>query len=314
MFRLLALVPLFVLKILGIWWLLGFYYAWWTTRSGQKLVNGITRLHNLPLQNLFISTEDGLKISAWYVRNTSKKVVIILSGRGENRQRSLGRAKLYLQRGYSVLLPDLRATGKSEGNFMSFGWHERKDLIACYEFLKIKGYQHIAAHGYSLGAATIAYSLKKIPDFEFIIMESCYSTFCKVVHNITTGYHLPSFASLPMRFSTERLIGVKSKILVPEQFIKYSKVPTLIMSGDAELLVKEDDTLAIFNNCAAPYRKVHFFKGGRHENLLARFYHEYTYLLDSFLQSVQAHQNTALKSKERLNDLLNQMGHKQLGI
>lgn len=290
MWRFLKFLPLLVLKLAGIWWLIGYYYAWFSTKKAHKKLLERKHLNDIPIQNIELQTTDRVALSAWYVPAKSDKAVIILSGRGENRQHSVDRAEYYLNKGYSVFLPDLRGTGKSGGPNTSFGWHERKDLIACHQFLKEKNYTHIAAHGYSLGAATISYSLKKIPNFHFIVLESCYSSLCKTVRNQMDAHSLPEALAYPMKYFTEKITGLKIKILVPEEFIKHAKVPTLIMAGDKENMVTKQDTLALYQNCKeAPISTLHLFSGARHENFLASHPKEYVHLMNNFLQDVENH-------------------------
>ena len=84
------------------------------------------------------------------------------------------RADFYYKNNYNVLLQDLRGTGKSGGDAITFGWHERKDLLAAFNFLKEKnGIDTIAVHGLSLGAATITSRYQEKPDYYSVVLESC---------------------------------------------------------------------------------------------------------------------------------------------
>ena len=46
-----------------------------------------------------------------------------------------GPASKFYEMGYSLLLPDARAHGKSGGRFIGMGWAERWDLIGWVEYL-----------------------------------------------------------------------------------------------------------------------------------------------------------------------------------
>jgi hypothetical protein len=111
------------------------------------------------LDEVIITTEEKVKISASYIKKSPDKVVILLAGKKGNRTSNVSRAQNYIDKGYSVLLPDLRGTGKSEGNIISFGWNERKDLIACFKFLETEGYKNIGAHGSSLGVVNCYWTI-----------------------------------------------------------------------------------------------------------------------------------------------------------
>ena len=62
-------------------------------------------------------------------------------------------------RGYSVLLPDLRASGKSEGKYIGMGWLDRADIKRWVEYIN-NNYPNkkIILYGVSMGAATVMMS------------------------------------------------------------------------------------------------------------------------------------------------------------
>lgn len=269
------------------WLLYGLYFAYTITRKSHHKVSDIKKLNQNRVQDITLHTNDGLKISGWYIPKNTGKAVILLAGRGCNRTTCLEQAKMYLQKEYSVLLPDLRGTGKSDGSRISFGWYERNDLLACYDFLKEKGYSAVAAHGYSLGAATICYSMKKITDFEFVVLEACYSNFGKLLHNVMKTKGLPLKLAFSAQYFGEQLIGIKFKILCPQEFIKHATSPTLIMGGDPEYLVHKQDTITLYNNCNATLKQIHLFRRSLHENFLLKYRNEYLHTIEKFLTAVE---------------------------
>jgi uncharacterized protein len=72
---------------------------------------------HLPAEDVAIRAEDGVQLEAWYFpaphRNGSG--VVLLHGMADNREGVAGYAFMFLQHGYSVLLPDSRAHGASGG-------------------------------------------------------------------------------------------------------------------------------------------------------------------------------------------------------
>ncbi len=227
---------------------------------------------------------DGVEIVTWYLPCDSKKAVIILNGIGANRAGLVSRAKFYQQNSYNVVIPDLRGTGESGGDVVAFGWQERLDLKACVDFLKTKGMESIAVHGFSLGAAAIAYSFHENPDYEFVVLESCYGNLKKRIDR----FPFSSFFTYAFVEFTELRIGVESKQLCPEDFIKKCKFPTFIMAGDSERKIKTWETEKLFNNCGAATKHLYFFRGGRHENFLDRFESEWKEQMGNWLNRFNA--------------------------
>jgi len=258
------------------WLIVSYAAARFATRTVFEDIPPASDYFEEEVKETFLSTSDHITITAWYLKEeNSSKSVILLNGIYGNRIGLVERAKLYRTQGYSVLMPDLRGTGESTGNMVTFGWFERLDLQACYDFLKENGHQQIAVHGLSLGAATIVYSLPNENDYEFIILESCYDNVTQALHNRIEKYYIPPFLCSAMTKFTERRLGVESERLSPQSYIKFAQAPTLIIAGDSEQKVKMSETENIFDRCGAEEKELHFIKGAIHENFLNRFEDQY---------------------------------------
>ena len=171
-------------------------------------------------------------------------------------------------------MPDLRGTGETRGR-ISFGWNERLDLLACYDYLKDRGFTDIAVHGVSLGAATICYSLQEQTDYSFIVFESPYDNLRNALRHRLRRFHIPERPIFPMRVFAEKMLRMKEADLRPEEFIKLVQCPVLYLAGDSEYQVPIEETYKIFSNCGSKDKKLHVFHGGKHEDLLVRFREEY---------------------------------------
>jgi len=277
---------LLILTTIGffLWILAGYLSAKYLTRTNQIQIKNIDSFEGLDVLSLSIETSDHITVSSWYIENSKEKVIILLSGIKGNRTGQLKRAKFYLNNGYSVLLPDLRGTGKTKGNFISFGWHESKDLIACYKKLKQMGFTKISANGQSLGAATIVYSIKNSIDFDFIILESCYDNITNAFENRVKNYPVPKFLYKPIIYFTETIIEEPQSSLTPDTIISEIDCPTLILAGDSELQIPKEETERIFSNCKAKTKQLHFFKNGRHEDLYNKFPSEFEKIVTGFIK------------------------------
>ena len=189
----------FILLIGGMLWILiGYLSAKYLIKTNKVDFQDISQLENINIEYLSFNTKDNEIISAWYIDNNSDKAIILLSGIKGNRTSQIERAKFYLNKNFSVLMPDLRGTGKSSGEIISFGWHERKDLLACVQQLKQMNVNKISVAGQSLGAATIIYANLNYSGFEFIILESCYDNIESAFKNRVKKFHLPYFVFTPI--------------------------------------------------------------------------------------------------------------------
>lgn len=268
------------------WFLAGLVAALYLTAPNHVQFT-IPDPENRSMSELSLKTADDIFISASMIHGSQEKAVIILPGIKGNRLSSLSRAELYSQKNYTVLMPDLRGTGKSGGNTITFGWDERKDLIACFHYLKNKGYKIIGVHGCSLGAATITYSLQDLTDYDFIILESCYDNLENAFYNRVSKYPLPEFAFYPIHFFINRILSSDIQELKPEEFIKRTKSPILIMAGDSESQLKLSETKKLYRNCTSSQKSLFIFKGGKHEDFKSRFKNEYDVVFTDFINKLK---------------------------
>ncbi len=246
----------------------------------------LEEIEGYPIKNINLSTVDDVPISAWYIKNGWDKVVILLSGRHSNREKNIEKARLYLKKGYSVIMPDLRATGKSGGDRISYGWKERKDVLAIYQYLKGEGYKDIAAHGFSMGAATICYSYLHMVNFSFVVLESCYAVLGKAYEGAFKKYRVPSTLLKGIRPMSEYFSGYKEENMQPKNLIHLIKCPLLVMAGDDEKIVSKKATLTLFKNNQSKLAKLHFFHDAEHENFSESYKDEYVEVLGEFLDLV----------------------------
>ena len=284
-----------------LWTLTTVFGVYFTVRQRPDDFEDPATLAGKPVESVVITTSDGVDVSAWYVRGESDRGVVLLAGIDSNRNTCRGRGEFYLEQGFSVLLPDLRGSGKSREGLVTIGWQERKDLIACYEFLKQRGCTHIGADGISLGAATICYAMPDLPGLSFAIVESSYDTLVNAVRNRLAMFHTPHFIAYPYYVGFAMFSGVPPWRMRPVDYVGRTTTPTLILAGDSEVEIPVHETQSIFDRCTAPLKRLHFFKGAGHWNFLGKYPEEYKQVVLSFLDEVFAPGNVAAPSRTAFN-------------
>jgi len=75
-------------------------------------------------------TSDGLTLAAWLVEPVLPARATVLLFHGKDGCRQANRLAWLAAQGYRGLAVDARAHGASEGEYTSFGWHERRDVAA----------------------------------------------------------------------------------------------------------------------------------------------------------------------------------------
>jgi dipeptidyl aminopeptidase/acylaminoacyl peptidase len=132
------------------------------------------------LQQVAITANDGVVLSAWYIRPApgNGDAVILLHGQADNRAGMLGPAALLLRHGYSVLIPDARAQGMSGGDLATYGIKEADDLRRWFDWLaQMQAPRCIDGLGNSMGAAQLLQSLNTERGFCAVVAESPFASF-----------------------------------------------------------------------------------------------------------------------------------------
>lgn len=83
----------------------------------EKDYNALPRDFGLVEEEVFVTTEDKVRLAAWFFPSGKAEApaLLFLHGNAGNMSGRLGKAKGWVERGVSVLLVDYRSYGKSEG-------------------------------------------------------------------------------------------------------------------------------------------------------------------------------------------------------
>jgi pimeloyl-ACP methyl ester carboxylesterase len=142
----------------------------------------------------------GLRLRAWLARGErGLPAVIIVHGLGDTLESYQEHAQLFLDRGHSVLLPDLRGHGGSEGRYTTLGGHESEDVRAAMEYLNA---EELAGDGFvllghSMGAVAVILAAADRTDVRAVIAEAPFDSYRNTVaHHAGLLYGLPSWFPL----------------------------------------------------------------------------------------------------------------------
>jgi len=131
----------------------------------------------LPFEDVSFKSDDGLRISAWFVpAENAKGVIIFCHGNAGNISHRLDTLRIYHNLGFSVLLFDYRGYGRSEGKPSEAGTYS--DARAAWDYL-VKTRKvapgRITIAGRSLGGA-IAARLAGETQPRALILESAFTS------------------------------------------------------------------------------------------------------------------------------------------
>lgn len=204
-------------------------------------------------------TNDGLKLSAWYIppRVDVGAAVIFVHGLGSNRGSLLNQAAMLAEQGYGAVLFDLRAHGHSEGHKSSWGVTEVKDVEAALAFLQTQPAVDpgkISLIGHSMGGAIAIRAAALHPEIQRVVVESVYTNFDDNQARLTVSFaRLPAWtAPLIMRWA-EWIAGVDSSQLAPLQEVaSLAPRPVLFIQGGRDKTVHVSNGTALYKTAVSP--------------------------------------------------------------
>jgi len=274
---------------LVLWIGLGYAVAALVHGPRPKPFPDIEEIAGKPVEPVSLVAADGIPISGWYIAGGQGKACVFTHGIGASRRQAVPNAELYLDRGYGVLLIDTRGHGNNEEGTITVGHDERLDVLAARDYLVERGYTWIGAHGISLGAASIACTMKENPEWDFIVLEQCYDTIENAFNNRIDVVGAPHFLTLPYRFWAQVITGVRPEDLRPVDMAAKMDMPVLVIAGDSEAELKVEETQALYDAIPAEVKHLQFFPGARHQHRLARKQPElFTETVTSFLDAAEA--------------------------
>jgi len=138
----------------------------------------------VPQEEVAFETEDGVPLRAWWVEGPADgPVALLVHGYLMNRCELTPMAPWLHRLGFSCLLPDLRAHGRSGGRQTGLGWLERRDVRAAVAWIRSRRPgARIVLVGSSMGAVASAFALAEDPDLaDCAILDSAYSRLAEAI-------------------------------------------------------------------------------------------------------------------------------------
>jgi dipeptidyl aminopeptidase/acylaminoacyl peptidase len=156
-----------------------------------------------PPKNVKLRTSDGIEIAGWFIsEKTKNQALIFVHGLNSSRTCELGGklpelASAMNQKGFSILMIDLRGHGQSADARFTFGITERRDVVAAIDWLKTQGFQpkHIGVLGVSMGSASVIGSAAEHSEIGAVVTDSGYAQVYPIIQK-----HWKTASGLPEIF------------------------------------------------------------------------------------------------------------------
>ena len=246
-------------------------------------------IRNLKHEDVYITSDDGLKLKASVYENPNAKAVLI----GFHGYRSghindfAGAFRYYYEAGFTMIMPDHRATGESEGKYITFGVKESDDAVKWAQYAKER-YNDlpVALAGISMGAATVMMAAEKAPDNVKAILEDCgYDDIWSEIA-FAANKSLPGACIfVPGTFLLTRMIfGFDIREKKSSDSLCKSGLPVFIAHGTADAIVPVEHADRIAKACTGPVTLLKVENAGHGISFLAEP-EKYKAAIGSFLDT-----------------------------
>lgn len=263
----------------------------------EKMLDAKEWLEAQKIETVHYYARKGNSLTARIIRNeNSKNVAVLVHGYRADPKNFACIARHYFEDlGYSILLPDQRAHGDSDGKFITFGYEESTDMFFWSRYL-----QHafgndisIVYHGVSMGAATVA----MMPEMHLpkcikgLIADCGYTSATEIFQYILKkDFHIPHFLALPII----KMASLISEVIAdfpfdecePVEAVKKAKIPMLFIHGTEDKFVPWEMGAEMYNACGSNEKDLLLVDGAGHSMSYLTDTKLYEERLDAFLSKV----------------------------
>ncbi len=232
---------------------------------------------NLNHEEIKINTQDSLTLKGYWIKSQyqqPKGILILLHGIGGCKEHFLELSETLAATGIESILFDGRAHGKSEGEFCTYGYHEKNDVSKIVDLIKTKAPKlKIGIWGNSLGGAIALQALEIDKRIAFGVIESTFTELDQIVFqykkNFLKGFGIKFLSDFSLRKAGE-IANFNPNKVKPIQAVKSILQPVLIAHGSDDNNIPIEFGKQLFENLVSKDKKFINVKGGEHHNLFEK--------------------------------------------
>jgi pimeloyl-ACP methyl ester carboxylesterase len=187
-------------------------------------------------------TADGLTLRGWYLPTEKKRhLLVLVHGMWSTWLEMAGLGRDLHDRGFDVVLFDLRGHGQSDPSRLYLGRRERADIRAVMAWAKAQGFSNdrIGWLGYSMGGSTLLMEAARNPEIQVAVIDSPYGDLPKLLEAQLSKYSgLPSWFNPGVLLAARWVYGVRTDDLIPIRFASsWGERPVLLIHGESDTTV-----------------------------------------------------------------------------
>lgn len=212
------------------------------TRPTNHALNFDPRRVSRDAQPWSARTADGLTLRGWYLpTHEHRQLLVLVHGMWSSWLEMAALGRDLHERGYDVLLFDLRGHGQSDPSRLTLGNRERGDLRAVMQWASDEGFSpdRVGWLGYSMGASTLLLEAARNSSIRVAVIDSPFGDLPEVLRvQLSKHSHLPSWFDPGILTAARLLYGVRTDELMPIRAARrWGDRPLLLIHGESDSIV-----------------------------------------------------------------------------
>jgi alpha-beta hydrolase superfamily lysophospholipase len=214
--------------------------------------------YGMPYEEATVRTSDGFALVGWFVPSENGASVMVVHGYKDTRATMLRLAQVLHRHGYGLLMLTVRAHDRSDGELISFGHVEMRDLDAWYAYESAHpgvDRSRVGIFGASMGGSLAIQYAARNPLISAVIADCAFSSLDDTVDTSVRFFTgLPPFPFAPMiLFWTEREAGFTAGEIDAKQWIRQiAPRPIFLLQGGADVVVSRESGQRLFDAAGDP--------------------------------------------------------------
>lgn len=228
-----------------------------------------------------IVTEDNIKLNSVLIeRPGAKRTILMIHGYWQSKEFLYPLVKLFNQD--NIFLIDLRAHGLSEGELISWGHTEYKDVVAAIDFLSSKRELKelpLFAIGCSMGSASLLKAMatkSKGSKVQAIVLDSGFDDLKgKVYHTFNKKVKWLKDAFPAVCYAFNKVLNGAVDQFKPYKLIQDIEIPILIIHSKEDKVVPVSCAYNLYENATSSKKNLWIVENSKHIKIFEDYPKEY---------------------------------------
>lgn len=236
--------------------------------------------------------ENPIMLRGWWIPRTAQavgpeSVIIVVHGIDSNRARD---PEVYMpliqdlrDRGFSLIMFDLRAHGESDGEVTSAGYYERYDVLGAMDVAETRygiPTERIGVLGFSMGGVAALLGAIEEPRLRALVVDSAFANIddlfaVEVADRTPLPEWTVSVVKPGMEIVARVRYGIRLSALKPEEFVDEIDIPLLFTHAEDDDRIAADHSKRIAAAATHPETRLQSFPSGGHSAAFSEHAEEY---------------------------------------